>query len=129
MNMINSSMDESPWIVEGVFGELAEHYIKNASCLIWLDIDWSICKDRLKKRGSESKKHMDREQSKEGLIKLIEWASHYYDRTDMRSHIGHTGLFSRFYGEKHIFQNEEDVNKYIKSAAQIVAPDARSSHR
>ncbi|MBM4263487.1 MAG: AAA family ATPase [Deltaproteobacteria bacterium] len=77
---IAASKQPASWIVEGVFGELAAMYLDETEVLIWLDIDWQTCKARLEARGSESKRHMNREQSEKGLRDLIEWASHYYDR-------------------------------------------------
>jgi adenylate kinase family enzyme len=61
--MIAESKRGESWIAEGVFGELAERFVDRAECLIWLDIDWQTCRDRLLQRGSESKRHMDRVES------------------------------------------------------------------
>ena len=73
--MIEEVRVSSEWVVEGVFGELAEPFLEDADRLVWLDIEWSVCRARLEQRGSESKVHMDREQSETGLARLIEWAS------------------------------------------------------
>jgi deoxyadenosine/deoxycytidine kinase len=83
---------------EGVFGELAQKLFDRAQCLIWLDIDWQTCRARLLKRGSESKKHMGREESEEGLRRLVEWAAQYYERTNARSYEGHKKLMMSFPG-------------------------------
>jgi adenylate kinase family enzyme len=98
--LIQRSKDGASWIAEGVFGELAEHYLDTAKLLVWLDIEWHICMKRLEERGSESKKHLGRQQSKEGLLRLVEWASHYYDRQDLRSYEGHKVLLEKFSGKK-----------------------------
>jgi adenylate kinase family enzyme len=100
LRLVEESRASHSWIVEGVFGELAKLYIDQADLLVWLDIDWDICRKRLLERGSESKKHMAREQSEEGLRKLVEWASRYYDRSGLCSHAGHRDLFERFCGRK-----------------------------
>ena len=84
-HLIRQSKEGTSWVVEGVFGDLAELYCDVADLLVWLDIDWLICKTRLEERGSESKMHLDREQSEEGLRKLVEWAFHYYDRQGLCS--------------------------------------------
>ena len=115
IQIIADSINESFWIVEGVFGELAEYYMEHASCMIWLDIKWPVCHHRLMKRGSESRKHMGREQSEEGLRELVKWASHYYDRTDLRSYAGHKELIDRFSESKYFLRSEEAVNKYVAS--------------
>ncbi len=58
--MIDAAKRKESWIVEGVFGELAEKFMDRADCFIWLDTDWSLCRDRLRQRGSESCRHMGR---------------------------------------------------------------------
>ena len=67
---------------------------------IWLDIQWPICKSRLEKRGSESKRHMGRAESQEGLKELIQWASLYNDRQNPNSYSGHKALLNSFSGIK-----------------------------
>jgi adenylate kinase family enzyme len=103
-----AKMDEG-WIVEGVFGELAERFLIEADQLIWLDMEWAICKLRLEQRGSESKEHLDREQSQAGLARLLEWAEKYYERTDLRSYSGHNALFETFGKCRLRLREESDV--------------------
>ena len=96
--LIQRSKNQESWIVEGVFGELAEHYLDVAELLVWLDIDWEICRSRLERRGSESKRHQEREQSQEGLRKLLEWASLYHQRQFQKSFLfsGHYPNFALY---------------------------------
>ena len=42
--LIDQSKKHDRWIVEGVFGELAEQYFDEADILIWLDIPWGLCR-------------------------------------------------------------------------------------
>lgn len=116
--LIQRSKDGAAWIAEGVFGELAEHYLDTAKLLVWLDIDWPICKKRLEDRGSESKRHLGRLQSEEGLLRLLEWASNYYDRHDLRSYEGHKALFEKFSGKKVHLNSEIAVIKLLSKAQQ-----------
>ena len=90
--LIVQSKRREKWISEGVFGELAEQYFDVAATLIWLDMPWTLCQTRLNQRGSVSKQYLEREQSEEGLRRLLEWASQYYDRTDLKSYSGHQSL-------------------------------------
>ena len=101
-----------------MFGELAEHYLDDAMFLIWLDFDWTLCKKRLEERGSESKELLGRQQSKEGLLRLLEWASKYYDRQDLRSYEGHKAQFEKFSGKKVHLSSENAVNKFLSRAQQ-----------
>ena len=112
--LIQQSKAGTAWIVEGVFGELAQQYLDVAELFVWLDIDWHICQTRLEKRGSESKIHLDREQSEEGLRKLTEWASSYYQRRDLSSYDGHKSLFKKFSGNKVRLMSRSDVDKFVK---------------
>ncbi|WP_136809435.1 AAA family ATPase [Desulfosediminicola flagellatus] len=114
--LIFQSKEHLNWVAEGVFGELAEHYFDVAQTLIWLDMSWDLCCSRLEQRGSESKKHLGREQTEEGLRKLLDWASHYYDRTDTRSRKGHQSLYNLFQEEKILLKSELEVDEYLKSS-------------
>ena len=124
--LIQKSKDNKTWIAEGVFGELASHYLDSAELFLWLDIEWPICKKRLEKRGSESKRHLEREQSEEGLKKLIEWASHYYERRNSCSYAGHRALFRKFAGKKAHLKSEIEVNKFVANVRQGTARGVHS---
>lgn len=124
--LIAQSKQGSSWIVEGVFGELAERYFDQADMLIWLDLPWDLCKARLLARSAERKLHMGREQSETGLAKLVEWASHYYERQDLRSAFGHRALLQRFPGKTLHLRSEDEINKIVASANQAQGPGATS---
>jgi adenylate kinase family enzyme len=104
------------WIVEGVFGELAQRFLDCADMLIWLDLEWSVCEARLEKRGSESKRHLDREQSAADLARLVEWAEKYRARSDLRSHAGHNSLFAEFGKARFRFTTENEVMAFLAEA-------------
>ncbi|WP_136413795.1 AAA family ATPase [Herbaspirillum sp. ST 5-3] len=104
------------WIVEGVFGELAQRYLNDADCLIWLDIPWGMCKVRLEQRSSVSKKHLGRAQSEEGLRRLTEWAATYDRRTDLCSYLGHKGLFESFIGQRFHLTSEASAQIFLIEA-------------
>jgi adenylate kinase family enzyme len=114
-NMIEQSKLSDSWIGEGVFGDIAERYIKDTQTLIWLDLPWNVCLDRLEKRGSESKRHMNREQSEKGLTELIKWASQYYERQSKSSYFGHSKIFNDFDKTKIRLKSEHEVTQYIKN--------------
>lgn len=114
--LIAETKQGTSWIVEGVFGELAERYFDEAKLLIWLDIDWEICKACLLARGSESKRHLGRAQSEKGLAELIEWASNYYDRDGPRSFAGHKNLLDRFPGRKVHIRSQEDARQLLSNS-------------
>ncbi|WP_459919116.1 P-loop NTPase family protein [Desulfocicer niacini] len=115
LSLINESKKMSSWVAEGVFGKIAEHFIENTDIIIWLDIPLEICIKRLGIRGSESKKHMNREESEQGLKELIEWASQYYDRKNLNSYSGHRKLFNDFSKQKFRLRSESDVHEFLKT--------------
>lgn len=115
--LIENSFENHSWIVEGVFGSLAERYLPQSDLLIWLDMDWELCKQRLIQRGSESH-HMGREQSELGLRKLIDWASTYHTRNDDCSFQVHQAIFLRFNRLSFHLQHENDVVNFLASRGQ-----------
>jgi adenylate kinase family enzyme len=123
LSMIQEAKAKDSWIAEGVFGELAEQFFDRAGSLVWLDIDWPTCQARLLKRGSESKKHMMRTQSEEGLKNLVEWASRYYERTNARSFAGHRKLMETFPGQKIHLTSEAEVIRMMELIQQSSAGD------
>lgn len=128
-SLIEESKRSESWVVEGVFGDLAEHYLDEAVTLIWLDIEWSICRARLERRGSESKSHMDRQQLETGLSKLVQWASNYYTRTDKRSFHGHQEMFNQFDGARIHVKSEMAANSLLWDAQSIAAVAATQAAR
>ncbi len=87
------------WIVEGVFGELAEMFMVNADQLIWLDLDQAACLTSLRQRGSESSEQLDQASAEANFQKLLTWAAAYWQRDDLRSQLGHARLFAQFRNE------------------------------
>jgi len=118
-SLIRDSKLSESWIVEGVFGDVAKHYLDDAETLVWLDLPWRICEARLLQRGSESKQHMSRAQSEQGLKALLAWASGYYSRTDLRSYEGHKALFSEFPRTKVCIKDEASVVRLLKRVQQF----------
>lgn len=111
VRLIRESAKRQSWIVEGVFGDLAQAYFDRADAAIWLDLEWEVCKSRLMARGCESTRHMGREQSEKGLADLMEWASHYYDRLGQCSRHGHAALIDGFTGRKLHLTSERQANR------------------
>lgn len=104
------ALDES-WIVEGVFGDLAGRFFPRAVHLIWLDIPWSVCRDGLIERGSESDLQRDPESAARNHALLLEWAEDYWNRTGVCSHVGHHQLFDQFQGTKQRITSRESMDQ------------------
>lgn len=108
-SLIETSKRMPYWIVEGVYGDLAEQYFDKANTLIWIDINWQVCQQRLESRTS----NLGRPQTEDGSRQLLAWAYGYYEREDFNSYKGHKSLFERFSGQKHCLQSENQVNEFL----------------
>jgi adenylate kinase family enzyme len=115
---VEQKRKENSWIVEGVFGELAELFLPQAQMLIYLDMDWATCQSGLKSRGSESSRQMDPIEAEENFRKLLLWAEQYWTRIGSCSHAGHLRLFSDFTGTKLKFTSRAEVDEFLKQAKQ-----------
>ncbi|HEH9440764.1 MAG: AAA family ATPase [Aeromonas sobria] len=108
---------EPEWVVEGVFGALAEQLLDAADTLLFLDLDWSVCRDSLLSRGSQSAKQRDAIAAEENFQQLLVWASMYDQRASKSSRQFHRELFERFPNDKRCFTTREAVNSYLTQLA------------
>lgn len=84
------------WIVEGVFGDIASHFLEEATELIWLDEDWEKCHSNLKERGPSYNRYSDPVDAEKAFKELIEWASKYWDRENSCSYKFHKNMANEF---------------------------------
>ena len=82
------------WVIEGVYGWLAEVAIPRATALIWLDIPWEVCREGLLARGQR------RGGTEVDFSELLKWAEAYWDRQTPTSFAGHQRLFEGFSAAK-----------------------------
>ncbi len=128
-SMIQQSKRSDSWIAEGVFGHIAESYLDDAQSVIWLDLPCDICLKRLQNRGSESKKHMGREESEAGLKELITWASQYYERKSKSSYYGHSVIYENFFKTKIRLKNVDEVMQFIQNPTRRLQSVAQRAAR
>lgn len=110
---IQTLAQEPSWVVEGVFGALAEQLLDAADTLLFLDLDWSVCRDSLISRGSESAKQRDAMAAEDNFHKLLVWASEYGQRASKSSRQFHRELFERCQSDKRSFTTRQEVNSYF----------------
>ena len=103
------------WIVEGVFGELAQTFFPNADYLIWLDLDQETCLNSLKQRGSDSGAQPDQAAAEASFQRLLAWAAAYWERDGLRSWRGHQQLFEAFSASKSYLRSRAAVNAFVTS--------------
>lgn len=95
------------WIVEGVYGWLAEIAIPRATALIWTDLSWPECRNGLLRRG------LRRGMTEANQHALLSWAEAYWLRSTPSSAIGHARLFAAFAGEKVRLSTRQEVGEFL----------------
>lgn len=95
------------WIIEGVYGSLAEVASTRATALIWTDLPWSECRDGLLRRG------LRRGMTEADQAALLSWAAAYWTRRTPSSSAGHLRLFEAFPGEKVRLWTRLDVDMLV----------------
>jgi adenylate kinase family enzyme len=95
------------WIIEGVYGWLAEAAFARATTLIWLDMSPQVCRDSLAVRGpwrgATAEQHAD----------FLGWAEDYWQRTTSTSFAGHQALFVQFPNAKIRFGDRAAVHDFV----------------
>jgi adenylate kinase family enzyme len=105
---------EPSWVIEGVFGWLAEIAIARATELIWLDLLWIECQAGLLARGTLAG------QSAAEFADLLAWSQQYWMRESSSSHGAHRALFDAFGGETVALRSRAEVAEFMAAAAARV---------
>jgi adenylate kinase family enzyme len=107
--MVLDISDQPRWIIEGVFGWLAEVALPKATALIWLDFPWSICRAGLLARG------LRRGATSDDAAELMKWAEAYWTRQTQSSFAGHSKIFDDFSGTKLRLESREQVAQLLEN--------------
>ncbi len=100
------------WVIEGVFGWLAEVALPRATGLIWLRLPWADCKAGLEARGPQYSP------SPEEYAALLVWAGNYGNRQTPSSEAGHRKIFDAFSGAKVALTSRVEVAAWLKALAE-----------
>jgi adenylate kinase family enzyme len=95
------------WIIEGVYGWLAEVAMPRATALVWLDLPWPLCLEGLSARGQQ------RGGTEEDFADLLRWAEAYWHRQTSSSFAGHLRLFTNFAGTKARLHDREQISHLL----------------
>ncbi len=95
------------WIIEGVYGSLAEVALRRATALVWLDFPWSLCRAGLLARGPR------RGATEQDTENLLRWTEAYWIRRTPSSFTGHSQIFNEFPGTKFRLENQEQVAQWL----------------
>lgn len=82
------------WIIEGVYGWLADVALPRATALLWLDLPWDECRAGLLARGPR------RGADAGAFAELLAWSEAYCTRTTSSSLSGHAARYDAFAGAK-----------------------------
>jgi adenylate kinase family enzyme len=104
------------WIIEGVYGWLAEVAVSRATALIWLDISWDVCREGLLARGQR------RGGTEADFAELLKWAEAYWDRQTPTSFKGHRCLFEAFSARKLRIRSRKEVDHLLADLAAYTNP-------
>ena len=108
IDMVHQEASGPAWVIEGVFGWLAQEALPRAMALIWLDLPISQCLDNIRQRG------LRRGGDAASFEALLDWAADYDGRQTSSSHAGHTRMFTAFPGRKLRLLSRDDVRRFIE---------------
>jgi adenylate kinase family enzyme len=111
--MVAELATKPQWVIEGVFGWLAEMATPRATALVWLDLSWADCKAGLEARGPRYSP------SQAEYEALLAWAERYWTRDTSSSEAGHRKLFNAFSGSKIALLNRADVAALVGRFASM----------
>ena len=116
IQMTRSAGSGSRWIIEGVFGWLAEVVVERATALIWTDLQWEDCKTGLLTRGQR------RGWNQAEFIELVAWAEAYWVRDTATSFKGHLRLYDDFSSTKLRLKSRAEIAELVSFLASRVSP-------
>lgn len=108
--MVNQAAAAEQWIIEGVYGWLAQETAPRATVLFWLDLPVDECLRNLRRRG------IRRGEDEASFTHLINWAKEYSFRETSSSQIGHNQIFTAFSGYKFRFFSRQDLSNFLSKA-------------
>lgn len=95
------------WVIEGVYGWLADAALPRASALVWLDLPWPECRAGLLARGRR------RGANDVSFRELLRWGEDYWRRETSSSFAGHRIRFDAFTGAKWRFTSRAAIDEFI----------------
>jgi adenylate kinase family enzyme len=94
IEMVRTKATEDQWVIEGVYGWLANEALPRATSLIWLDVPIEECIANVKARG------LRRGGDEAAFMTLIDWVADYAVRTNANSRVAHERAFDAFGGHR-----------------------------
>lgn len=108
--LVSGGALQERWIIEGVFGWLAELAVPRVKTLIWLDLPGEACREGLLergKRGGATQAEFD---------ELLARAEQYWRRPTSSSYYGHARIFADFPGVKFRLCSRDEIMFFLERA-------------
>ncbi len=97
--------DLDQWIIEGVYGWLVTPILKRATCLIWIDLDWSESRKNLLSR--------ELARGPDGNFEELEtWSRDYWNRNSASSYAAHLSIFEVFKHQKFRLLTMKETSRF-----------------
>lgn len=96
------------WIMEGVYGQLADMVLARVTELIWLDLPEHECVSNVQRRGIQGGG------SRTNFQNLLKWIGEYRDRkNNWNAFDAHLQLFRKYQGPKARLTNRAEIAAYL----------------
>lgn len=104
------------WLIEGVYGWLANAVLQRTTSLIWIDLPEDECVANITARGIQGGG------SEESFRELIDWVRNYRERENSStSYTSHKKLFDAFMGNKVLLNSRSEINEHLETILSIAA--------
>lgn len=104
------------WLMEGVYGWLANAVLARATSLIWIDLPEEECVANITARGIQGGG------SEENFRELVEWVREYRERENSStSYASHKKLFDAFMGNRVLLKSRSEVSDHVETIRSMAA--------
>ncbi len=100
------------WLMEGVYGWLANVVLHRATTLIWIDLPENECIANVKERGIQGGG------SEEAFQELLKWIAEYRLRNNSSCFAAHSQLFEAFVGPKFLLKSRHEIGTFLDNVSQ-----------
>ncbi|MGO7984911.1 AAA family ATPase [Rhizobium leguminosarum] len=105
--MVTTAAERDVWVMEGVYGQLANMALNRTTILVWIDLPEEECIANIKERGIQGG------ESQTQFDELLNWVAEYRSRTNnWNSFETHARLFSVFSRPKFLLSSREAVTDF-----------------
>jgi hypothetical protein len=109
--MVTAAAEAAHWVIEGVYGWLADAALPRATCLVWLRPPVAECLDNLRHRGQQPGG------DQAGFAALLDWAGAYDRRGTSSSQAGHAERFDHFPARKVTLRSRREMDGFLAEGA------------